>query len=380
MDEPEFRVVDPMRRFLWWFTPPAATAVVALVVLLLAGHVTGPLKHITVVRALLASKREFFEDEQVKRILMANGFQVQITPAGSFELAEKEDLDSFGFVFPSGQTAADRVWERRQGKHAVGFEPFFTPIVLATYREYADALVNAKVAKPQPNSRLYYDLDMAGLVKLIDGGALWSTYGGLTNGNRMLAQSPDPCRSYSGAVYLGLVAFARYGHPPASEAEAAEMGRELKPMFDAEGQHGEDMAPKYFVPEGRSFATVAVIYEHQFLTYQVKQQERTGRLDDDRVLLYPSAQHETAPELISQSEEGDEIGRLLMENPQLRRRAVEMGFHVLNTGGDPELDFAGFLGSRGIPVPTTGVGNTETWLPSRTLFKKMIEEVGGCGW
>jgi hypothetical protein len=98
------------------------------------------------------------------------------------------------------------------------------------------------------------------------------------------------------------------------------------------------------------------------------------------VLLYPTAQHETAPELISQSEEGHEIGRLLMENPELRRRAVEMGFHVLNTGGDPELDFAGFLGSRGIPVPTTGVGNTETWLPSRTLFKKMIEAVGGCGW
>jgi len=378
VDEPEFRVVDPMRRFLWWFTPPAAIAVVALVVLLAAGHVTGPLKHITVVRAMLASKREFFEDEQVKRILMANGYQVQITPVGSLELAEKPDLDTFGFVFPSGQNAADRVRERRRGQHAIAFRPFFTPIVLGTFREYAAALVKANVATQQ-GSTPYYDLDVKKLVSLIDGGALWSGYG-LTNGNRIIAQSPDPCFTYSGAVYVGLVAFARYGHPPIRETEAAEMGRALKPMFDAEGQHGEDLAPKYLVPEGRSFAPVVVIYEHQFLAHQIRTLERDGRLDDQRVLLYPEAQHESAPELISLTPEGDEIGRLLMENSELRQRAVELGFHVLSAGGAPEIDFAGFLDRRGIPVPRTGVDNTEAWLPSDALFKKMVGEVGGCRW
>jgi len=378
VDEPEFRVVDPLRRFLWWFSPPAAIAVIGLILVLVTGHVTGPLKHITVVRAMLASKREFFEDEQVKRILMANGYQVQITPVGSFELAEKEDLDTFGFVFPSGQSAADRVRERRQGQHAIAFRPFFTPIVLATFREYADALVKAGVAEQQSTS-LYYDLDVDKMVELIDSGALWSDQG-LDNRNRIIAQSPDPCRTYSGAVYVGLVAFARYRHPPAGEAEAVKMGRELKPMFDAEGQHGEDMAPKYFVPEGRSFAPIAVIYEHQFLAHQIRELERNGRLDDQRVLLYPKAQHESAPELISLSPEGDEIGRLLMENADLRQRAVELGFHVLSPGGAPEIDFAGFLGQRGVPVPRSGSGNTETWLPANALLKKMIGEIGDCRW
>ena len=282
-------------------------------------------------------------------------------------------------MFPSGQSAADRVRERRQGRHAIAFRPFFTPIVLASFREYADALFKAGVATPQ-NSALYYDLDLDKLVKLIDAKALWSDYGGLTNRNRIIAQSPDPCFTYSGAVYVGLVAFARFGHPPTSEAEAVEMGRALKPMFDAEGQHGEDMAPKYLVPEGRTFAPVAVIYEDQFLAHQIRERGLNGLLDDQRVLHYPKAQLESAPGLISLSPEGDEIGRLLMENAELRQRAVELGFHVLNTGGAPEVDFAGFLGRRGVPVPTTGVGNTEAWLPANALLKKMIGEIGSCRW
>ncbi len=381
VDEPKFDVVDTRRRFLFWFVPPAGVFVLGFVALLFAGHVPGPLQPITVVRAMLASKRDFFEDEQVKRLLMSHGYQVQITPAGSFELAETADLDAYQFVFPSGQAAADRVRERRRGKHAVAYKPFFTPLVLATFRDYAEALQKAGVAKPQPSlgKPLYYSVEMDKLMALVAGKGRWRDYGPGLSANRLLVQSPDPCRSYSGAAYVGLVAFARYAQPAATEAEAVEQARGIKPMLDAEGQHSDDMAPKYFVPEGRSFATVAVIYEHQYLAHQNRRLDYGLGLDEDRVLMYPSAQHQTAPDLISFSPEGDAIGALLMSDPALRRRAVELGFHVYSAD-TAQFDFAGYLKQRGIPEPATATGDTETWLPRDAEFRRMVDEIGDCRW
>ncbi|WP_410612737.1 hypothetical protein [Amycolatopsis sp. lyj-109] len=381
MDEPKFDVVDTRRRFLSWFVPPAGVFVLGLVALLFAGHVPGPLQPITVVRGMLASKRDFFEDEQVKRLLMSHGYQVQITPAGSFELAETADLDSYQFVFPSGQAAADRVRERRRGKHAVAYKPFFTPLVLATFRDYAQALVNARVAEPRGtgDTPLYYSVDMGKLMALVAGKGRWRDYDAKLSANRLLVQSPDPCRSYSGAAYVGLVAFARYAQPAATEAEAVEQARGIKPMLDAEGQHSDDMAPKYFVPEGRSFATVAVIYEHQYLAYQNRRLDNGLGLDTDRVLMYPGAQHQTAPDFISFSPEGDAIGSLLMTDPALRRRAVELGFHVYSAD-TAQFDFAGYLAQRRIPEPATATSDTETWLPRDAEFRRMVDEIGDCRW
>ncbi|HET6708465.1 hypothetical protein [Amycolatopsis sp.] len=382
MEEPRFQVVDTRRWFLSWFLPPAGLFVVGLVALLLAGHVLGPLAPVTVVRAMLASKRDFFEDEQVKRLLTRHGYQVRITPVGSFELGETADLDSYQFVFPSGQAAADRVYERRRGKHAVGYRPFFTPLVLGTFRDYAEALVTAKVARAQPSGDrppLYYSVEMDKLMALVAANRRWQDYNPNLSANRLLVQSPDPCRSYSGAAYVGLVAYARYAQPAATEAEAVEQARGIKPMLDAEGQHSEDMAPSYFVPEGRSFATVATIYEHQYLAYQNRRLDHGLGLDSDRVLLYPSAQHQTAPDLISFSPEGDAVGALLMSDPDLRRRAVELGFHVYSAH-TAQFDFAGYLAQRRIPEPATSTAGTETWLPKNAQFRRMIDEIGDCRW
>ncbi|SDW40702.1 hypothetical protein SAMN05421504_101500 [Amycolatopsis xylanica] len=332
---------------------------------------------VTVVRALLASKREFFEDAEVKRLLLAKGFRVEVTPAGSFDIVRSEDIDSYHFVFPSGQSAADLIRDRRARRHAVPFRPFFSPIVLGTFREYADALVKAGAATKQND--LYYTLELDKLVDLMDHGKTWSDYQ-VDNRNRLLAQIPDPCRTYSGSIYVALLSFAKHsGKTPVDEAEALGWASEIKPLFDAEGQHGEDLSPKYLAPEGRSFAPVVVIYEHQFIAHQVRTHDRTGRPDAERVLLYPSAQHETAPELISFTPEGDQIGRLLMEDPGLRRRAVELGFHVLGVGEDVQSpEFSSMLTGRGLPVPRNGVGDTETWLPKPALFEKMITAIAGC--
>ncbi|WP_439655891.1 hypothetical protein ACSHWB_26015 [Lentzea sp. HUAS TT2] len=374
MREPEFKVVDPRRRFLLWFVPPLTVFVFGLVVLLVSGHITGPFRSVTVVRALFASKRDFFQDEQVKRILMARGYQVHVTPIGSRDLADKPDLDSYHFVFPSGHVANEHVKSRRAGKHVVPYRPFFTPVVLATFREYAEALSQAGAAKPHGQSEkpLYYTLDMAEFKQLADSGARWDQLG-LSNGNRVIVQSPDPCKAYSGATLVGFFATAFGDEPPQTVDAAEKLALSVKPYVDAQGQAGEDMAPKYFVPEGRTHAVIAVIYEHQYIAYQLRQKS----VDTERVLLYPTKQHQSTPELISFTPEGDRIGELMMNDPDLRRRAVELGFHSLSWNGESADDFGTYIAGRGLPEPPAGdAGRVQ--LPKAELFERMLDVVGDC--
>lgn len=374
MREPEFKVVDPRRRFLLWFVPPLAVFVCGLVALLVSGHVTGPFRSVTVVRALFASKRDFFQDEQVKRILMARGYQVHVTPIGSRDLADKPDLDSYHFVFPSGHVANEHVKSRRAGKHVVPYRPFFTPVVLATFREYAEALRTAKVATPHGEGEkpLYYTLDMAAFKKLADDQTRWNQLG-LANGNRVIVQSPDPCKAYSGATLVGFFATAFGDEPPQTVEAAEKLALDVKPYVDAQGQAGEDMAPKYFVPEGRTHAVIAVIYEHQYIAYQLRQKS----VDTERVLLYPNKQHQSTPELISFTPEGDRIGELMMNDPELRQRAVELGFHSLGWNGETGADFGSHISGRGLPEPPAGEEG-RVQLPKAELFERMLDIVGDC--
>ncbi|MEU7481210.1 hypothetical protein AB0A63_34905 [Lentzea sp. NPDC042327] len=372
MQEPEFRAVDPRRRFLLWFAPPLAVFVAGLVVLLVTGHVTGPFRSTTVVRVMLASKREFFQDEQVKQILMARGYQVHVTPVGSRDLAESPDLDSYHFVFPSGHVANERVKARREGKHAVPFRPFFTPVVLATFREHAEALRRAGAAVAHDNNAapLFYDLDLDKFMALSE--QRWSDLG-LSNNNLVVAQSPDPCKAYSGAALVGFYAAALRDEPVQSLREAEELGLLVKPHIAAQGQAGEDMSPKFFVPEGRTHAVIAVMYEHQYIAYQLRREQP----DRDRVLLYPTAQHQSTPELISFTPEGDRIGELMMNDPQLRRRAVELGFHPLGWSGETDQDFGRVITEHGLPQPPVGQAGRVP-LPKAEFFERMLDVVGDC--
>ncbi|MEU5693351.1 hypothetical protein [Actinosynnema sp. NPDC020468] len=394
VEEPRFTVRNPPRtpfrrkRFLLPFGISAGVALAGAIALFAGGVVTLPAQGITVVRGMLASKRDFFEDAEVKRVLMAHGFQVDLTPVGSREIADKDDLDSYDFVFPSGQATADRVRDRRKGKHLVSKKPFFSPLVLGTYREYADALLTAGVIKPQGGDpALYYNLDVPAFVKLMDGTLTagpdeeyWKHYPPLRNGNRIVAQTSDPCRTYSGSTWLALVAFAANGNEtPHDESAALAVARRIKPLFDIEGQHGDDLAQQFFAPEGRTFAPIVAIYEHQFLANQFRALEGAGRPDTEHVLLYPEAQHETVPEFLSFTDAGDRLGRLVEGNQALRERAVRLGFHVFGAGGTyADSELAAELTARGLPTPRSGVGDTETWLPDLPLLERMVTEVGGC--
>lgn len=385
-EEPALAVLAPPRsvlrrkRFLLPFGISAVVALVGAIALFAGGTVALPFQRVVVITGKLASKSEFFTDDVVRRILMSQGVQVHITRAGSRSIATN-DIDSYDFVFPSGQPAALLIRNQRQReqKYAKVHKPFFSPIVLATYRDYAEALGARE--QGEADRSLYYNLPMGEFVEQIKAGRTWTGLDAdLNNGNRVLAQTSDICSANSAATYLGLVAFVENGNQiPQDEASALALADRIKPLLTSQGLPGDDMSKQYLAPEGKGLAPVAVIYEHQYLAHQIRLKQQTGGLDDNRVLLYPEAQVQTVPELIALTPAGDRLGELITNHPGLRTRALELGFRVFEPDGTlSQGQLTGFLKSLRIEVPSTGVGDTETFLPALPLLEKMIERVGDC--
>jgi len=376
------------RPFLRAFIPVAALAVACLVALLWSGNMLLPFSRVITLEGWAASKTDYFDDDQVQKLLLKHNIRVHVVRSrGSREIATGS-FASFDFVFPSGQPAATLINNKLQtaGEHDATYLPFVSPIVLGTYREYAETLRRAGLATPQPASGgrpYYYDLDLAGFLKLGRAKVSWNDLGigayKVFNGNTVLTDTPNVCAANSADTYLGLVAALSRSGVPDSDQDAEQLATQIKPLLRDQGLTTIDPDKLYFVPEGRETAPVVVIYEHQYLSYQLRSVERYGSLDSDRVLLYPRTGFMTEPELIALNANGDLLGGLLTTDPDLRRRALELGFRVLDpTGTDTSDQLSRFLTERAVPVPSEHVSDIEAVLPEVQQLERMISVVGGC--
>ncbi|REE95024.1 hypothetical protein [Thermomonospora umbrina] len=401
VEEPSFGIDRPPRfwgpRFGWPFAASAGVALVSAVMLLVNAFT--PVEQVVTVRGIMASKEDFFNDEEVQDLLLKHHIRVEVTNRGSGEVAHEvldQKTQHYDFAFPSGQPAADLITNerRRRRQYTRTIRLFTSPIVLATYREYAETLVGNDVADRQsggPGGTLYYTLDMAEFIELGKRGKTWNDIGigayrnprgvSITNGNRVLAHTSGVCRSNSGTTYLGLVAFVDNDHEPAqTEADVDRIAREIQPLITAIGMPESGLWQAYITPEGKSQGPIVVVYEHQFFAYQQSHRHRTGRTDTERVLLYPEQEFQTDPEYISlRPGAGERLGRLLLTDPQLRRRMMELGFRVFD-----DTDAAGtrrlfdLLVGRGVPRPEERTDYTRAELPELNLLQRLVDAVGRC--
>lgn len=387
--EPRLTVTRPtrgrLRRALAFALP---VPVVGMVLLMASGHLLLPLQKVVTIEAKMASKRDFFEDPEVERLLLKHGFRVHITSMGSREIAN-QDIKGYDVVFPSGQPAADLITRERAAadRPATTYRPFVSPIVLATYREYAETLRRKGVADRQPRSGdkpLYYTLEMEEFLRLTKDGQRWDDIDisrqGVRNGNKILAQSSDICESNSAGTYLGLVAFVENKNDaPDTQTEAEKLAHRIKPLLVEQGLPSSEKAETYLSADGKGISPIAVIYEHQFLAHQIRYEAEHGTPDTERVLLYPSTRFVTEPQLVALTRDGDQLGDLVANDPELQNRAMELGFRVRESGSDATGDqLADFLGERNIPAPVTSADDTKAVLPRLPLLERMIQIVGDC--
>ncbi len=373
------------RRFLATLLPAVSLTVTGAILLAAAGvPLRLPFERVITVDGRAASKAEFFQDQEVQRILLEHHISVEVTrDDGSRELATGS-LDGYDFAFASGTPSATLITERFPDARV--YQPFLSPLALGTYRPYAEALVDAGIAAPHPDGAgdpLYYALDTAAFLDAIEDGQRWSDLGveryGVSNDNPVLAHTSDVCESNSGAAYLSLVAYTENGgRVPDDRAEAERVARNIRPLLAAQGMETSDRFRTYKSPEGRRIAPVVVIYEHEYLGYQTVYEAEHGRPDADRVLLYPDSDMMTQPQFVALTPEGERVLDLLIDDPDLRRRATELGYRVLDPGDEIQSDqLDTYLADQGVPVPPNE-GDTRAPLPDLPYLEPMLQIVGRC--
>ena len=400
VEEPLLTIPRPPRfwasPFGWSFAAAATVAVISTVALLI-GSSRQPPEPVVTLKGIMASKAEFFNDPEVQRLLLKRHFRVEVTVRASREVALEvmAKPDSYDFAFPSGQPAANLITVDRTQKKLYNkvTQLFTSPIVLASYREYADTLVNNNVATAQgaPDTALYYTLDTDKFIKLGEQQKRWNDIGlsahlnkdgkPITNGNQVLAHNSGVCRSNSAATYLALIAFVKNDNRPAqTETEIDHLAAQIKPLITAAGMPEAELLRSYMTPEGRSQGPIVVVYEHQYFAYQLERLHSTGKPDTDRVLLYPKQEFQADPAFISLKEgPADRLAELLRNDSELQRRMMELGYRVLDrsftTGSDQLFQY---LKAQGVPAPAEPSDRTRAEFPELDLLERLIKAVGRC--
>ncbi|GGK35394.1 three-helix bundle dimerization domain-containing protein [Nocardia camponoti] len=289
-----------------------------------------------------SEKVAFFHDANVVKILADNGLRVDVEPAGSRQIATTVDLAAYDFAFPSSGPAAERV--ARQRNVTTKYTPFSSPIAIATYQPIADLLTSAGVIKPGPVATF----DMDRYLDLVAQGVQWDALPDNTTypvAKNILVSTTDPRSSNSAAMFLSIAAYVANEHTIVRGANAeAHVLPALTKLFLTQGFTDTSSEGPFsqYLTGGMGPTPMVCVYEAQFVEAAGQNKIKPGM-----VLTYPSPTVLSNHTLVPFNAGGDKLGRLLTDNAELRRLAVEHGFRT----GD-NAQFAALAAKRDVTVPT----------------------------
>ena len=319
------------------------------------------------VRGLIGSEKEpFFSDEDVQRILGSNGLEVVTEKAGSRQIAIDYDLSQYDFAFPAGVPAAEKI--RRDESTNKVYNPFYTPMVVASWQPIADLLVENGLAEQQG---AYYLLDMGGLLELIASETRWNDLTDNTEYNvnkRILVSSTDVRKSNSAAMYLSLASYLSNGEKVVqNDTDIDDVLPFVTSLFLSQGFVEYSSAAPFedYLVIGMGKSPLVMIYESQFIERAALAQ---GGVRPEMVLLYPQPTIFTKHVLVALSEGGERLGELLETDPELQRLAVQYGFR----NGSVDA-FNAFVQEHDIGVAQSLVDVIEP--PSYEIVERMITQI-----
>jgi hypothetical protein len=321
-------------------------------------------------RGLIGSEKEaFFADERVHKALAAQGITVTVEKAGSRAIAERFDAAKYDFGFPSGAPAGARLKAAARASNV--YNPFYTPMVLASWRPIAEILVANGIAERQGD--IYYVVDLPGLMKLIGNGTRWrdlKSSQAFSTGKAVIVSSTDVRTSNSAAMYLSLASYlANKQQIVQSVEEVDAVLPEVEPLFLRQGlQETSSSGPfEDYLALGMGKTPILMAYESQMVEFWLKHPDK---LKSDMVLMYPKPTVFSKHVLVPYTPAGARLGVALESDPTLRELAHEYGFR---TGGDtkgPEI-----WAQRGIKVPEVIVDVIDP--PSQEWLERMIVAIEG---
>ena len=318
---------------------------------------------VTVTGLIGSEKEEFFRDPRVVAVLRDNGIAVEFEKAGSRQIATSYDLSKYDFAFPAGVPSAEKV--RREAGVNKSYEPFFTPMVIASWQPIAEILVANGIATSQNG---YYTLDMGKLLQLIHDGKRWTDLAAndaYPVNKSILVTSTDVRKSNSGAMYLALASYVLNGNNIVqTDAEVAQLSTQLETLFLAQGftEYSSEVPFEDYLMIGMGKAPLVMIYEAQFIAQAAA---ANSPITSEMVLLYPQPTIFTKHNLVALTPNGEKLGEVLTMNEELQKLAIEYGLRNRNTAYLQE-----FIDKHQLQLPPNLIDVIEP--PSYEILEKMI--------
>ena len=320
------------------------------------------------IHGLIGSEKEaLFADPQVQAVLARHHITVNVEKAGSRDIAHRFDAQHFDFGFPSGAPAAAAL--RAVAKPTETYSPFYTPIVIASWRPIAKILIADHIVAERDGN--YFVTDMPALLDLMKRHARWKDLAGnrtFGTNKAVLLSSTDVRTSNSAAMYLALASYIENGQSVVeNQDEVDHVLPFMSELFMRQGfQESSSAAPfEDYLALGMGKTPMLVAYEAQLVAFWLAHPDR---LKDDMVILYPIPTVYSKHVLIPFNEKGMRLGQMLERDPELQSLAHQYGFR---TGGDvkgPEV-----WAKQGIHTPNTIVDVVDP--PSYEWLEKMITAI-----
>jgi hypothetical protein len=340
-------------------------AIIAVVVLVIVAALVVDVQNgdQTVVGLVGSEKVPFFEDERVQETLRRNGLDVTVQKAGSREIATSFDLSEYDFVFPAGVPAAVKI--QQENDISQSYNPFFTPMVVGSWKPIADLLVAQGVASERDG---YYFLDMEGLLSLMQDETRWQDLPDnevFAANKDILITSTDVRKSNSAAMYLALASYVANGNGIVQSLdEAGSLMPVLSGLFLRQGFRPSSSQEPFedYLVKGMGHSPMVMMYEAQFIAQAAL---NDGSIQPEMVLLYPEPTIFTEHILIPLNEQGQALGEALEDDPELQQLAIEYGLR-----NSDRASFQQLVTEQGIDLPENIVNVIEP--PDYEVLEGMI--------
>lgn len=152
-------------------------------------------------------KVPFFNHPEVKRILRERyGLEVTVEGMATTDMLCPDDpaeLDGVDFLF-AGEQSQIAIYEDCQNRNDPWRNVFLSPMVIYSWTDTIDTLVQHDVAR-RDESGAYY-VDMPKLLGLLESGQTWNQLGFEHRPSVIKVQATDPDQSSSGRMFAGLMA------------------------------------------------------------------------------------------------------------------------------------------------------------------------------
>ncbi len=315
-----------------------------------------------------SEKIEFFHDTETIAALANTPWNLmaQVEKAGSREIASY-NLSNYDFAFPAGVPAAEKILREQNIKKY--FQPFFTPMVIASWKPIAEILIANGIVEHKGNA--YYIIDMNKLISLMLEKKRWTDLKGNNKypaNKSILITTTDVRKSNSAAMYLALASYVLNNNTIVQNDQQTDaIIDKLASLFLRQGFTENSSAIPFqdYLTMGPGKAPMVMMYEAQFLSEAAKE---NSAINSDMVLLYPEPTLFTKHVLIPFSENGSKLGEALNNDETLQKIATQHGLRTQNIAL-----FRNFIKNKKLPVPDSLVNIIEP--PSYEVLEKMIQKI-----